>query len=110
LMMRVIDSHIHVDLYAAGERMQMLSELATYRVEALISVSSNLASSKKNLQLAQQDRRIKSAFGFQDRKSTRLNSSHVSISYGVLIFLHFFPTRRSSDLVNDACHRFAYSC
>ncbi|HLR09558.1 MAG TPA: TatD family hydrolase [Bacillota bacterium] len=63
-MMRVIDSHIHVDLYAAGERMQMLSELATYRVEALISVSSNLASSKKNLQLAQQDRRIKSAFGF----------------------------------------------
>src|SRR5699024_1385081 len=64
LMMRVIDSHIHVDLYAAGERMQMLSELATYRVEALISVSSNLASSKKNLQLAQQDRRIKSAFGF----------------------------------------------
>src|SRR5699024_7665366 len=37
----------------------------------------------------------------QDRKSTRLNSSHVSISYA---FFHIpflsFPTRRSSDLHN----------
>src|SRR5699024_2215323 len=33
-----------------------------------------------------------------DRKSTRLNSSHVSISYaGLLRQLHSFPTRRSSD-------------
>src|SRR5690348_2040809 len=39
----------------------------------------------------------------QDRKSTRLNSSHPSISYAVFCFphhrdLHSFPTRRSSDL------------
>src|SRR5699024_8512150 len=38
-----------------------------------------------------------------DRKSTRLNSSHVSISYAVFCYsalrhLHSFPTRRSSDL------------
>src|SRR5438309_795736 len=38
-----------------------------------------------------------------DRKSTRLNSSHSSISYAVFCFrpprdLHSFPTRRSSDL------------
>src|SRR5437868_2900723 len=38
-----------------------------------------------------------------DRKSTRLNSSHVSISYAVFCSrhhsdLHSFPTRRSSDL------------
>src|SRR5579885_2837926 len=39
-----------------------------------------------------------------DRKSTRLNSSHVSISYAVLCSprahrgLHSLPTRRSSDL------------
>src|SRR5699024_7228520 len=32
-----------------------------------------------------------------DRKSTRLNSSHVSISYAVHA-LHSVPTRRSSDL------------
>src|SRR5699024_1581018 len=41
-----------------------------------------------------------------DRKSTRLNSSHVSISYAVFCFynhhqsLHTFPTRRSSDLIS----------
>src|SRR5207253_600366 len=42
-----------------------------------------------------------------DRKSTRLNSSHVAISYAVfllqltsaLLSLHSFPTRRSSDLL-----------
>src|SRR5207253_2705611 len=40
-----------------------------------------------------------------DRKSTRLNSSHVAISYAVfcslhLLYLHSFPTRRSSDLLS----------
>src|SRR5690606_9912308 len=41
-----------------------------------------------------------------DRKSTRLNSSHVKISYAVfcsirdLLYLPSFPTRRSSDLNN----------
>src|SRR5438034_179067 len=39
----------------------------------------------------------------QDRKSTRLNSSHTVISYAVFcsrahLYLHSFPTRRSSDL------------
>src|SRR5207253_1416930 len=39
----------------------------------------------------------------QDRKSTRLNSSHVAISYAVFcspdhVCLPSFPTRRSSDL------------
>src|SRR5690606_20124512 len=39
----------------------------------------------------------------QDRKSTRLNSSHVKISYAVFCWLSHlalrsFPTRRSSDL------------
>src|SRR5437773_2006923 len=38
----------------------------------------------------------------QDRKSTRLNSSHITISYAVFcsmpLSLHSVPTRRSSDL------------
>src|SRR5699024_7460852 len=37
----------------------------------------------------------------RDRKSTRLNSSHVSISYAVIHrYLLSFPTRRSSDLAH----------
>src|SRR5437879_3612617 len=44
----------------------------------------------------------------EDRKSTRLNSSHRCISYAVFCllpchrYLHSFPTRRSSDLDNSA--------
>src|SRR5699024_10346081 len=37
-----------------------------------------------------------------DRKSTRLNSSHVSNSYSIFFFIasqHSLPTRRSSDLL-----------
>src|SRR5690606_20252386 len=48
-----------------------------------------------------------------DRKSTRLNSSHVKISYAVYCYshhqtLHSFPTRRSSDLnpiLNDSASK-----
>src|SRR5699024_1571517 len=36
----------------------------------------------------------------EDRKSTRLNSSHVSISYAAR-HPHTFPTRRSSDLITS---------
>src|SRR5690625_1583699 len=44
-----------------------------------------------------------SYYSVLDRKSTRLNSSHVAISYAVFCFfppfdLSSFPTRRSSDL------------
>src|SRR5436853_437164 len=38
----------------------------------------------------------------RDRKSTRLNSSHLGNSYAVHRDLHSFPTRRSSDLVARA--------
>src|ERR1035441_9098450 len=42
-----------------------------------------------------------------DRKSTRLNSSHLGISYAVFCDrrdLSSFPTRRSSDLFGDLLH------
>src|SRR5699024_1358745 len=50
----------------------------------------------------------------EDRKSTRLNSSHVSISYAVFCLCrrrrvhNSFPTRRSSDLRKQCnrCSRF----
>src|SRR5438876_10804 len=50
-----------------------------------------------------QAERVGIARTYVDRKSTRLNSSHPSISYAVFCFaphlyLHSFPTRRSSDL------------
>src|SRR5690606_7445663 len=44
----------------------------------------------------------------EDRKSTRLNSSHVKISYAVFCAhrdVLSFPTRRSSDLTRAWCSR-----
>src|SRR5262245_15906111 len=41
---------------------------------------------------------VSGVIDYADRKSTRLNSSHLGISYAVQRALHSFPTRRSSDL------------
>ena len=61
---RIIDSHIHLDLYSEKEREQMLAELEKNGVDTLISVSNHLQSARTNWQLAQEDNRIKPAFGF----------------------------------------------
>src|SRR5690349_3149873 len=50
---------------------------------------------------AQRENRITGHHQKRDRKSTRLNSSHVEISYAVHRDLHSFPTRRSSDLAGS---------
>ena len=60
----VIDAHIHLDKYHKGGRKNILQELDTYGIEALIAVSENLISAKENLALAQEDKRIKPAFGW----------------------------------------------
>src|SRR5699024_5744392 len=61
---RIIDSHIHLDLYSEKEREQILAELEKNGVDTLISVSNHLQSARTNWQLAQEDNRIKPAFGF----------------------------------------------
>lgn len=60
----IIDSHIHFDQYSESTRSTILKDLQAYKVEALICVSTNLASSQKNLALAEMDKRLKPAFGF----------------------------------------------
>ena len=60
----LIDAHIHLDLYEKEEREKILKELDLYSVEALISVSFHLQSSKRNLAFAKRDGRVKAAAGF----------------------------------------------
>lgn len=60
----VIDSHIHVDLYKENERTLILEQLTEDHVDALISVSMDLSSCRRNLQLAMENKQIKPAFGF----------------------------------------------
>lgn len=66
---RVIDSHIHLDMYRQKERLEILSELELAQVEALICVSNHLKSSKETLRLAHRDSRIKPAFGFHPEQA-----------------------------------------
>ncbi|QHE60850.1 TatD family deoxyribonuclease [Rossellomorea vietnamensis] len=60
----LIDAHTHLDLYEKEEREKILKELDLYSVEALISVSFHLQSSKRNLAFAKKDGRVKAAAGF----------------------------------------------
>ncbi|UOQ92409.1 TatD family hydrolase [Halobacillus shinanisalinarum] len=60
----IIDAHIHLDMYSEESRKKMLKELELFHVDSLLSVSNHAESARKNLQLAQKDKRIKSAIGF----------------------------------------------
>lgn len=58
----MIDAHIHFDQYSSDEQNEILANLNN--VKALISVSFDLNSCQKNLELSLLDSRIKPAFGF----------------------------------------------
>ncbi|WP_163100763.1 TatD family hydrolase [Peribacillus alkalitolerans] len=62
--MRLIDSHIHFDKYDRVQQNLILSGLEHSGVDALISVSMDLASCERNKALSKVDSRIKAAFGF----------------------------------------------
>lgn len=66
---KIIDSHIHFDLYHERERRQILQELGEHNVKALISVSNHLQSAKINLQFSRKDNRIKPAFGYHPEQT-----------------------------------------
>lgn len=65
----IIDAHIHLDMYADTERLQILNELDQTSVESLIAVSNNLASSLKQLEFAKMDCRIKPAIGYHPEQA-----------------------------------------
>ncbi|QKY70137.1 TatD family hydrolase [Lentibacillus sp. CBA3610] len=64
MLERIIDAHIHLDIYKPDEQSLILGEMEASGVDALISVSNHLLSAQKNLQLARYDSRIKPAIGF----------------------------------------------
>lgn len=63
-MKLIIDAHIHFDQYNEEQRKIILKEMAQFNVTHLIAVSTDLSSSKVNLKLARNDKRILPAFGF----------------------------------------------
>lgn len=61
---RIIDAHIHFDQYKEKEREKIICDLQAQHIKALISVSWNVASAKKNLQLAKDIPEVFPAIGF----------------------------------------------
>ncbi|MDR7237614.1 TatD family hydrolase [Neobacillus drentensis] len=60
--MKMIDAHIHLDQYQNKEIELMLK--GSNSIEALLSVSFDLESCKRNLQLSRKYQKVKPAFGF----------------------------------------------
>ncbi|WP_079526310.1 TatD family hydrolase [Halobacillus hunanensis] len=61
---RIIDAHVHLDMYSDKAQEQILKELNTFHIDHLISVSNHVSSARTNLQLAHQNQRVKPAIGF----------------------------------------------
>ncbi|WP_301109940.1 TatD family hydrolase [Sporosarcina sp.] len=66
---RVIDAHIHLDMYNDDERALILKELEGHSVDALVAVSNDLASSCRQLEFARIDSRIKPAIGWHPEQN-----------------------------------------
>jgi TatD DNase family protein len=66
-MIKMIDAHIHLDQYQDTEISTMMEEMPS--IEAVISVSTNLESCKRNLQLAGKYPKVKPAFGFHPEQN-----------------------------------------
>ncbi|WP_235821853.1 TatD family hydrolase [Gottfriedia acidiceleris] len=62
--MKMIDAHIHLDSYDTSQREEILSKMERDEITAVISVSMDLKSSKKNLELKKQNKSVYPAFGF----------------------------------------------
>lgn len=61
----LIDAHIHLDSYAEEQQLAILESLSDCGVEAVVSVSMNLDSCRRNLVLARRhESRVKPAFGY----------------------------------------------
>src|SRR5437867_3841000 len=86
-----------LDIIQNVEQAEIAVEEAQERIQAAQAL---VASAQENFRLAQGrfDAGVGTILELTDRKSTRLNSSHRTISYAVHSQLHPFPTRRSSDL------------
>ncbi|MGG3471432.1 TatD family hydrolase [Neobacillus pocheonensis] len=65
--MNMIDAHIHMDHYHDKEIKKLLLDSA--RIEAMISVSFHLESSKRNLLLSQKYQKVKPAFGYHPEQA-----------------------------------------
>lgn len=63
-LQKIIDAHIHLDLYSEFEQKEILTTLEQNDIAGLITVSNHLESAKKNLELDKEYENVFPAFGF----------------------------------------------
>lgn len=68
-MRKLIDAHIHLDLYSEEERTQILRGMKEAEIEGLITVSMHLASSQMNQQLAQHFQGVYPCYGYHPEQA-----------------------------------------
>lgn len=73
-MKSIIDTHIHFDQYKIPDRRRILRDMEEYKIDYLISVSTNFSSAKANLALYEKDARIKPAFGYHPEQELPTDS------------------------------------
>ena len=65
--MKMIDAHIHLDHYKDDDINELVSD--SFLIEALVTVSYDLESCKRNLQLSTKYEKVKPAFGFHPEQT-----------------------------------------
>ena len=86
---KLIDSHIHLDIYEKEDIKELLPELSSYHIQAVISVSNHLQSAKRNLKLAERDPQIRAAFGYHPEQSLPTDSEIAEL-------LHFIQVNQQN--------------
>ncbi|MBV7504555.1 TatD family hydrolase [Bacillus sp. sid0103] len=66
-MVKMIDAHIHLDHYKDDEIFQLMETIP--QIDRLISVSFNLESCKRNLELTRKYQKVRPAFGYHPEQS-----------------------------------------
>jgi len=61
---RIIDAHIHLDMYEVEDQETILQDLDHENVEALIAVSNHIESARRNMELSRLNERVKPAIGW----------------------------------------------
>lgn len=85
---KLIDAHIHLDLYTTEEQKQMIESLDKHNIEGLITVSQNLKSAKSNLALSKASRTIRPAFGYHPEQALPSEQEIVQLTEFILRHEH----------------------
>ncbi|HLR75245.1 MAG TPA: TatD family hydrolase [Virgibacillus sp.] len=79
--LKIIDSHIHLDWYEPDKQEIIIGEMASFGVEALITVSANLSSANKNLKISAHHPSIHPAVGYHPEQNLPRESEVSKLFY-----------------------------